>query len=530
MTYLCYDLKGIQSFIFAVPRLRYICGGSAIIDRFDRGTAQDVNVTGAKLLFAGGGKGAFRCDDCAAAEKLQASLVEEAHKEGVGICFGRHSDYSEAANLANQSFPYLPDKSELDGQPCQESGLYPTQPQKIHPMIAGRVRRKGEPKGDRLDRYFEKVLLKGLTLPPGLDAEQCEFFHDVDATSDTGRFACAALGGRNRWAIICMDGNDMGAQHREAAQRWGQKETTYTTWLGKMSKALDDCSRKACRDAMQHVIDAWAKDEEEMRAATDGSSAVILPLRPLVVGGDDIIVLCHVRHAMEFVREACRSFTERSEWECQEARKQGVELWPASKSGGLTISAGILYAPVSLPLASAIPYAESLLASAKCLGRKRRPYGEATPACVDWECVTEGLIDTPHARRQRELRFSDGDLDGEIVELTRRPYTISDIGDLMKLVKDYREVPPAIRHQVLPAMRSGYWDRQVFTARLGKHHEALAEALDEGGDREHPKGRWKREKDKNNDKIYIRSTDVVDPLLLLEEDARMNWITAEAKK
>ena len=33
--YLCYDVKGIQSFIFKIPKLKYIIGGSALVDIFD---------------------------------------------------------------------------------------------------------------------------------------------------------------------------------------------------------------------------------------------------------------------------------------------------------------------------------------------------------------------------------------------------------------------------------------------------------------------------------------------------------------
>lgn len=40
--YLYYDIRGIQSFIFRIPKLKYIIGGSALIDRFDRTTMGEV--------------------------------------------------------------------------------------------------------------------------------------------------------------------------------------------------------------------------------------------------------------------------------------------------------------------------------------------------------------------------------------------------------------------------------------------------------------------------------------------------------
>ncbi|MEA2061393.1 MAG: hypothetical protein U9P10_12985 [Thermodesulfobacteriota bacterium] len=42
--YLCYDVKGIQSYIFKIPKLKYIIGGSALIDQFDKETVKNLSV------------------------------------------------------------------------------------------------------------------------------------------------------------------------------------------------------------------------------------------------------------------------------------------------------------------------------------------------------------------------------------------------------------------------------------------------------------------------------------------------------
>ncbi|MFO7535398.1 MAG: hypothetical protein R6X19_06910 [Kiritimatiellia bacterium] len=508
--FLCYDLKGIQSFIFAVPRLRYICGGSALLDVFDRETVPLLKCPGTVHIFSGGGKGAFTCESTQALNILQQELVKAAHADGMSICFGVHEDYSEAAHLADRSFPYLPGPNELEGQPCPESGLYPTVDDS-HPMIAKRI---GD--GDvRLDHRFEKDLLVGLTLPDARPSAQFEFFHDVSPDSKKGRIASQALGDRNRWAIVTMDGNDIGAQHRDASSRWGKEPETFLKWLQAMSRALDECSRHACRDAIQHIISLWVKEHSgDMQAGQKG--AVTLPLRPLIVGGDDIVVLCRVEYAMEFVKLACQAFEERSAFKSEQAGKAGITLWPAT-NGRVTLTAGILYAPISLPLATAIPYAELILASAKKKSREHKP-GEAAPACVDWESVTEGLLINPHTRRQGEMLFWDEDIQ-KTVQLTRRPYTLREMEDLLQLVEAYRKTPNTIRHQVLPHMKAGYWDRQVFTARLGKNQERLANDLGKGGSHLSPGGRWKHKEGKE------WSIDVIDALLLLEEDSRMDWKT-----
>lgn len=525
MTYLAYDLKGIQSFIFSVPRLKYICGGSAIIDRFDREVApdlaRDLAVPGARLLFSGGGKGAFRCESASAAEAMERSLVNAAQDDGLSISIGIDTDLGEASQRADRSFTFLPRGSELEGHPCPASGLYPTNGG-VHP----KVRRRVWNRGDRLDRRYERELLDGLGPVGGLHPERCDFFHDVTPGEAEGDAACAALGRRNRWAVIAMDGNDIGSQHAAAASRLTAGSEKHAAWLEVMSRALDDCTRAACREGIRWVVSAWANEGIDGEA-TAANGITTLPVRPLVVGGDDVIVLLHVRFAMGFVRAVCGAFERESREQATKAAKAGVDLWPAT-GGTLSISAGVLFAPVSLPLASAIPYAEGLLASAKGEGRKHQLSGQRTPPCVDWESVTEGLLDQPHTRRQRELRFLDEDLD-EIVELTRRPYTLEGFERLEALANRNRTVPGTIRQQLIGGLQAGYWDRQVFRARLGKHQRTLADDLAE--DEKQPgslNGRWRREQDATVGKrsVPVRSTDLLDAILLLEEDSRMRWETA----
>lgn len=88
--YLCYDLKGIQRYIFAVPKLRSIVGGSALVDTFDRQDAPEIAARhqGVSKLGCGGGKGAFRCPDKASARALRADLIGKAHGYGMDIAFG----------------------------------------------------------------------------------------------------------------------------------------------------------------------------------------------------------------------------------------------------------------------------------------------------------------------------------------------------------------------------------------------------------------------------------------------------------
>ena len=89
-SYLCYDLRAIQSYIFRVPKLKYIVGGSALVDRFDRETVPGlIKSTGAALVYAAGGKGAVRCANSAQTSAVEIALRKEAARLGLDIRFGR---------------------------------------------------------------------------------------------------------------------------------------------------------------------------------------------------------------------------------------------------------------------------------------------------------------------------------------------------------------------------------------------------------------------------------------------------------
>jgi len=330
-SYLCYDIRGIQSFIFRIPKLKYVIGGSALIDRFDRETAPSLACDGVKHLYSGGGKGTYLCDKDTA-KVLQEKLIAAAHGIGLDIRFGKNEDFAKSSRQAVELYPFVPDK--LEGKPCPQSGLYPVGSGiDAHPVVRKRVFSEHE----AMFRHFERRLdpKKSIRLP-GIDPEKMVFFRNVSADSadsqDDGYWGAKALGGRNRWAVICMDGNDMGMQLRTMTEQRKPPEEEMIRWIKEMSQALDACSEEATKAGIQRVVSEWAAtDDFDLDRAND---QLVLPVRPIVVGGDDIVILCHVAHAMTFVKEAIRVFRTKS---VELQKKAGIELWPAT-GGEISIS------------------------------------------------------------------------------------------------------------------------------------------------------------------------------------------------
>ncbi|MBZ0153766.1 MAG: hypothetical protein K8J09_19740 [Planctomycetes bacterium] len=520
MPYFAYDVRGIQSFIFAVPKLRSIIGGSALIDRFDRETVPEMAANrGWDLVHSGGGRGVFHFEDAATARDLTATLVAETRRIGLDLRIGRAERVVDAAHCAEELHPFVP--TDMDGHPCHASGLYPVdQPGKVHPVI----QRRHFDRGDRMDRWFESIVLEGrdgrapLTVHPDL-REPLTFFREISGDDEIGSAAGVAglhaLGGQRRWAVICMDGNDIGRQF-ERVSRAGLSESRMLDWVRAAGSAIDDCGTSAFRAGTQRVLSEWIGDVGPRGVPIVDGDAV-LPLRPLVLGGDDLALLCHPSYAAAFVLEASRVFTETSE---RHAKRHSGELWPAT-DGLLTISAGILFAPASLPLASAIPYTESLLAMAKRRGRDAG--AGAASACIDWESITETMLDRPDFRRRRELVFCDADLGGDEVVLTQRPFRMNAFEDLLMRARRLTEsTPVSVLHRLLPGLRAAASDRQIFINRLRKNHPGIADALREpltGGAAAKDFGSsWKLEK--MPDGRARRSTDMLDVVGLAMEQRR----------
>lgn len=513
--YLYYDVKGIQTFIFKIPKLKHIVGGSALIDRFDKESIKNLKDPdkGIEYVFSGGGKGAFYCRPEADVETLKQKIRCEAHRVGLDIRFGLHKEFSQAAQHADELHPFVPELYD-DGVPCPESGLYPVRKgEERHRIIKERLPNKGK----NLSRWFENSLLPTIDLL-GKNMGDFQFFHNVNAKDENGnvdkegKAGAFALGNRNRWAIVCMDGNDMGRHFHEQLGR-NLKDDAMKSWVQEMSQALDRITTQAAIAGTQRVVVEWADSEDGKASVTTGGK-ITLPIRPLLVGGDDIVVLCHCTYAVTFVKEAMRVF--------EASSQKHKPLWPATNNG-LTISAGILYAPVTLPLHTAIPYAEKLLSSAKTRGREKATPGEASPACIDWEQITGTVIDTPGAKRERDLIFMDEEIQ-RIVRLTRRPYTMTEFSKVETLADKYSRdrscrLPRTIRHRILPALGKGQAQRLAFYAQIKKNHPHLFATLNE---LDMEKSGWRLDSEKNE-----QSLGLIDALMLIEEECRMEQETVK---
>lgn len=556
--YLVYDVRGIQKYIFAVPKLKSIVGGSLLIDEFDsitaRNLAEDLHL---ETVFTGGGRGLFQSNSEDELNKFTKKLVEQAHKIGLDLRIGKGPEEDgmpEAVDL----YPFQPEIPE-GAFPCALSGLWPVKSKDgIHGIIQ---KRQDKAKELNLANQSETKIKRILGDLNATFKEISEshgnatlvFFRNVTSESGDSKEELEealaserALGNRKRWAVVCMDGNDMGLQIKKTLEQKSQQQAETTNWFRNFSKSLAECTEEAFQAALEYVVGQWLEKERDNLDSycfqLNGQNYLVLPFRPLILGGDDVTILCHSSYAMAFVEKMSLEFEKIS----REKAKKISGLWPAT-NGKLTISGGVLFCKTSFPLAMAIEYADALLANAKSSFRTQKEEGEPTPAAVDWETVTETLVDSPAERRRREMFFKDPDLDGLEIHLTQKPYTLGKLndqgdfvpGDLFDLYEKERaeldekkaeldekkNVPRSLRSSLLNALHQPWSLRAMFLASIGKRHKKLTEYLAENPD-DSKTGSWWT----NDDKEKIRKTRVIDAITLLDEGTRMTQNTVGKSK
>lgn len=127
--------------------------------------------------------------------------------------------------------------------------------------------------------------------------------------------------------------------------------------------------------------------KEAMERAGSVSDETIAPLTVLMLGGDDVLVVCRASLALRFVKDLCEKL-------------QDLQRLDPKDQFRLTLGIGVVFARPSVPFHRLHAVAEQLASSAK---RKYRGLDRAVPASVvDWAVYTTAWADDPAEVRARD--------------------------------------------------------------------------------------------------------------------------------
>lgn len=163
----------------------------------------------------------------------------------------------------------------------------------------------------------------------------------------------------NNWlAVVHADGNGLGQIFLDFAKYLDDSERTLTAAFSKLrefSIALDQCTEQAFRQALLSTF----KD----------TPAGKLPIVPLILGGDDLTILCDGRKALSFTASFLSAF--------EAATETSPIVSPIAQSafkvGKLSACAGIAIIKPHFPFSVAYELAEDLIKSAKTVKQRVRP-------------------------------------------------------------------------------------------------------------------------------------------------------------
>ncbi len=197
------------------------------------------------------------------------------------------------------------------------------------------------------------------------------------------------------FAIVHADGNGLGhvfLSFDKQARVTDNRD--YITKLRSFSLAIDQCAKAAFCEALN-----------TLRPKNNR-----LPVVPLVLGGDDLTMICDGRQALRFTKEFVDGFENKS------AQHPAIQLI-ASLNNGITCSAGVAIIKPHFPFFAGYQLASELISEAKKLAKKDP---NQFVSAIDFHVLYNASV-TDLKRIRRELTVDNGK-----TFLFGRPYVVTD--------------------------------------------------------------------------------------------------------
>lgn len=258
-------------------------------------------------------------------------------------------------------------------------------------------------------------------------------------------------------AVVHADGNGLGLLIQGLKERFpAGKNREYIDYMRNFSEGVKEVAQKAQEDMIKqlvnsidegkHHIEGIGRKTEaiELKQHTDGK--FILPIRPLVSGGDDVTFVCDGRIGLDLAVTFLEAFEKYTE--------EILEM-------PLTACAGVAIVKTHYPFARAYDLADGLAGSAK---QARHSFNEKTaPGALDWHITAGGLYGDLETMRQREYQVAEG-------SLTLRPLFV---GDAIKVEHPLHQHSWTMVQRILTEFQQKWQDSQ-------NKAEGLRESLRKG--------------------------------------------------
>ncbi len=265
----------------------------------------------------------------------------------------------------------------------------PIRPVDLGYMAINRSRRTGLPSCEEKDKDG-KPLDKATSLKLAEKSSRVSklffgsFFDKERVTTDVEKIVSSKNSNYSWLAVIHADGNNMG-KVLKSLKNEVTKEQDYTTVSKLFSQLLDLSTREAAFKAFEKSLPPKNK--------VDG----IIPFRPIIVGGDDLTIVCRADLALKFTQTYLEEFKKQTEINFTDAG------FTSDLRNGLTACAGIAYIKVNYPFHYAVDLAEKLCSHAKKDAKQKPDENGQVPSCLMFHKVQDSFVEKYDDIIEREL-------------------------------------------------------------------------------------------------------------------------------
>lgn len=217
-------------------------------------------------------------------------------------------------------------------------------------------------------------------------------------------------------AFIHIDGNDLGKRFRQELENISDKETDedktgqqapsedrYQNAINviKTMSALSNTVKETTTAAFKKGLSECLKHTR----STDSKGKLLVPARPLVLGGDDVTVVIRADLALYFIDAFVKEFE----------RYSNQELGKKDPKDKLTVGVGMVVCPTGYPFLKAFDLSEELVKNSKEL----TAHMENRPSSMDYIVITNDTENDIDSIRAHLFTAEDGS------KLTAKPMLLS---------------------------------------------------------------------------------------------------------
>jgi len=405
-------VQGIQDFIFKTNKLRDIIGASELVARVCTTLFSDLM---GEEVFAGPSPkaemivkaaGNIKCliHDEALCKKAVLEFPRKVMLEAPGITISQAVVKMDDNMTFGESVEDLEKRLRIQRNKPAESltiGLIGIERSQATGLPAVEM--------DKEEIFLDEGTVKKRAAGGNQDIALCLKSFGERIKADNVPFELNHITGENDWiAVIHADGNGLG--------RVIEKKGHDMKELSLFSANLDDATRGAARQTFSDI-----KNDYDIKGK--------IPLRPIVLSGDDMTIICRGDMAFDYASLFLKNF----------------ELETEKKGQKLTACAGIAFIKSKFPFYYGYQLAESLCEQAK---KDARLQGQDSPSCLMFHKVQSAFFDNYESFVRQELTPSENislKYGPYYLKATEGRWSISDLKGIVNSISENNNIKNVVR-------------------------------------------------------------------------------------